>query len=129
MVKLCATVLLMVLAQASSFMPTTNRLTGTVRCYGLFDGFGKKDESWKEEQYQAQQAILKKRRANAGFISEEELQEIEERRKNVGKEERFLQEMQSRPDRGAVLEDWKKVVFYIFVAVPRCTRRLFCRIT
>mmetsp|Transcript_39510 Transcript_39510/g.77895 ORF Transcript_39510/g.77895 Transcript_39510/m.77895 type:complete len:198 (-) Transcript_39510:418-1011(-) len=51
------------------------------RRMGMFDGLmgGKKDDDWKEEAWQAQQEIIRKRKANQGFLSEEDKGEISKR--------------------------------------------------
>ncbi len=55
----------------------------------MFDGAfkGNRDPDWKEKEFQEQQEILRRRRANGGFLSEEQEAEIRQRRANVGKEE------------------------------------------
>eukprot|EP00613_Pedinella_sp_CCMP2098_P054901 CAMPEP_0171886474 /NCGR_PEP_ID=MMETSP0992-20121227/41915_1 /TAXON_ID=483369 /ORGANISM="non described non described, Strain CCMP2098" /LENGTH=352 /DNA_ID=CAMNT_0012513125 /DNA_START=187 /DNA_END=1248 /DNA_ORIENTATION=+ len=77
---------------------------------GMFDGLmgGKKDDDWKEEAWQAQQEIIRKRKESSGFLSDEDQLEISERRRIVNTEAKALKSVQN--GEGAdTLEEWKRL--------------------
>ena len=82
----------------------------TIR-YGFFDAFKKESggDDWKEQQYQVQQEILRKRRENDGFLSDEALDEIEKRRRDASKESSVLRKLQNKENGADVLDEWKKL--------------------
>mmetsp|Transcript_7626 Transcript_7626/g.12701 ORF Transcript_7626/g.12701 Transcript_7626/m.12701 type:complete len:187 (-) Transcript_7626:240-800(-) len=80
------------------------------RRMGMFDGLmgGKKDDDWKEEAWQAQQEIIRKRKESSGFLSDEDQLEISERRRIVNTEAKALKSVQN--GEGAdTLEEWKRL--------------------
>jgi len=68
------------------------------------------DNDWKEKEWREQQEILRKRRENFGYLSDEEKVAIRERRAKVGAEEKYLSKVQEGNDAGVDnLEAWKKL--------------------
>ena len=65
-----------------------------------------KKDDWKEQMYQEQQKILKRRRASGGFLDEEQEKEIRERREAIGKEAGDLKKIQQT--KGDPLGAWKQ---------------------
>eukprot|EP00614_Pseudopedinella_elastica_P004737 CAMPEP_0172614226 /NCGR_PEP_ID=MMETSP1068-20121228/49276_1 /TAXON_ID=35684 /ORGANISM="Pseudopedinella elastica, Strain CCMP716" /LENGTH=181 /DNA_ID=CAMNT_0013418941 /DNA_START=94 /DNA_END=639 /DNA_ORIENTATION=+ len=83
---------------------------------GLFDGIfseSPEEKAWKEQQkqeaWEAQQRILKKRQETGGFISEEAEAEIQQRRVKITQMTKELSDLQTSENEGDVLESWKKM--------------------
>lgn len=93
----------------SSFQP--QRAPVHVVRMGMFDGFlggGQKKDDWKEKEWREQQEILRKRRENLGFLSEEDEEAIRERRLKANAESKALKSIQTA-DGGDPLEEWKRL--------------------
>ena len=105
-----ATLVLALAASAAALVPAPRPLRAPTRVSGFFDdlmdkleGVDKEDD-WKDEMFREQQAILKKRQASGGFITEEEEDEIRARRDSFSAADAELKKVQATGD----LEAWKK---------------------